>query len=554
MHCRNNSNEKGGEKAVKNSLKKWVTIIISMAMLAGQSSVVFAEGSTEASAQIEQEQKGADEESVNHTVAEETQKQIEMPTEQAETVEAITEQKENAVENLEQQSSGYYLTLDGLTWVYRSDYIDVGTAYSTNDPYVQFKWEMYNVNTGQWSTIANWNYGNWASWKTDCGDYWLHCTARTSDGAIERTNTIGFHYVAGNTQISGIYAGNYDVQNRNVLLGCNSTSSETGITYSFKIYDVESGAWSSISEYGAQWVNWKPEAGTYWIHYELYTKDRRLADTRTISIWIPPVRRALLIGNMYKADGTSDIAFQNDVNNMEKALLNATMDGLPFCTVDKVINQDKSTIINQVCTTFQDTTEGDISYIFISCHGDALGNICMDITDERFSPQELRELFEGYIKGKVVVMVTSCYSGNLIQSSALAENNEIDETEEPEEVYEVEEFCQEFVNAFLPSEPLGGEGILADPKYVVVCAAGKDESSWRWIEKYSIPVYYWLKGCGWDCATQRTISMQADNNGDGKVTLSELHNYAAPKILNTSAKPCHEVVYPENSDFVIYSR
>ncbi len=536
---------------MKNFLKRWIAVIISMTMLVGQSSVVFAEALAASSTQVKQEQVRADKDNVDNAVAEEAQKGIKMPIEQAEPVKAvyeIDEKEENAEDNMEQESSGYYLTLDGLTWVYQSDYIDVGTAYTTNDSHVQFKWEMYNVNTGQWFTIAEWNYGNWASWKTDCGDYWLHCTARTSDGAIERTSTIAFHYVAGNTQISGTYAGGYEVQNRNVLLGCNSTSSETGITYSFKIYDVESGAWSSVSEYGTQWVNWKAEAGTYWIHYELYTKDRRLADTRTISIWIPPVRRALLIGNMYNCDGTSDVAFQNDVNNMEKTLLNATMDGLPFCTVDKVINQDRSTIIDQVCTTFQDTTEGDISYIFISCHGDASGNICMDTTDIRFSPAQLRELFDVYIKGKVVVMVTSCYSGNLIQASAMAECNGADEVDE------VEEFCQEFVNAFQPGKSSGGEGALADSKYVVVCAAGKDESSWYWPGKYSVPIYYWLKGFGWDCDKQSTISMQADGNGDGKVTLNELHNYAAPKILNYSARPCHEAVYPENSDFVIYSR
>ena len=220
---------------MKNFWKKWIAVIISMTMLAGQSSFVFAEDTTVSSTQVELEQTETDKDSVDDTVAEETQKQIEMPAEQAKIVETVDEQEENPVENLEQESSGYYLTLDGLTWIYQSDYIDVGTAYSTNDPYVQFKWEMYNVNTGQWFTIADWNYGNWASWKTDCGDYWLHCTARTSDGAIERSSTIAFHYVAGNTQISGTYAGGYDVQNRNVLLGCNSTSSEAEVTYSFKI-------------------------------------------------------------------------------------------------------------------------------------------------------------------------------------------------------------------------------------------------------------------------------------------------------------------------------
>ena len=118
---------------MKNFWKKWIAVIISMTMLAGQSSFVFAEDTTVSSTQVELEQTETDKDSVDDTVAEETQKQIEMPAEQAKIVETVDEQEENPVENLEQESSGYYLTLDGLTWIYQSDYIDVGTAYSTND-------------------------------------------------------------------------------------------------------------------------------------------------------------------------------------------------------------------------------------------------------------------------------------------------------------------------------------------------------------------------------------------------------------------------------------
>ena len=536
---------------MKNFWKKWIAVIISMTMLVGHNGLVFAEESSAASStQVELEQKGADEDSVDDTVAEETQKQIEMPSEQTETIEAIDEQEENAVENLEQESSGYYLTLDGLTWVYQSDYIDVGTAYSTNDPYVQFKWEMYNVNTGQWFTIADWNYGNWASWKTDCGDYWLHCTARTSDGAIERTSTITFHYVAGNTQISGIYAGDTGNGDQSILLGCASTESTVGLTYTFRIYDVNLEQWSTVSDRGNQWVTWYAKTGTYWAHYELYTIDGRLADTRTIAVSCSPiVRRALLIGNQSATARDPGTRFFKDVDNMYNALAWANFGGMQYSSIDYIRNGTKSQIAQKVKTAFQETSDNDVSYIYITCHGGSDGTIYMDSQNIGYTPKELRNLLDQYVKGTVVIMVTSCYSGNLIQSNDIElgvqdiNDNDINDDD-------INVSMDAFTNAFQDISVNSGE--LAAPKYKVVCAANKYEQSYGY-PMINISTQYWSRAFGWDYSKSAAINMEADANNDGRVTLDELHKYAYPRIL-TEVKGSHEVVYPENSNFVIYGR
>lgn len=175
-------------------------------------------------------------------------------------------------------SVGEDAKLNGMCWVYRNDYVDVGVSFDA-PPTTQFRWTSYNLDTQEWKVISDWNTGNWISWYGEKGNYWLRCEMRTADGRTDEL-TQCFAYTAGNTQINGTYAG-YRNSNE-ILLGCSSAMAGQGETYSFKIYNIDTGEWIYLTDKNlAQWVSWTPKNGNYWTHFELYTKDGRLADTKT---------------------------------------------------------------------------------------------------------------------------------------------------------------------------------------------------------------------------------------------------------------------------------
>ena len=82
-------------------------------------------------------------------------------------------------------TNDYSVDVKGLTWVVKDTGIDVGAAYESNDPNVQFKWQSYNLDTGVWENISQWTTSNWATWRPKKGNYWLHVEAKTSDGKTD---------------------------------------------------------------------------------------------------------------------------------------------------------------------------------------------------------------------------------------------------------------------------------------------------------------------------------------------------------------------------------
>lgn len=165
----------------------------------------------------------------------------------------------------------------GITWMAQDDYLDLGVAYISVDENPEFKWMSYHVDTGQWKTIKNWSQSNWVSWKDEPGVYWLYVTGRTKDRTSSFEKTIAFQYFPGHAQITGTYAGWDD--SGQILLGCASTLSTA--KYEFKIYNLDTQQWFWGSGRTGAWVTWSPDNGNYWLHYECYSDDGRLLDTRT---------------------------------------------------------------------------------------------------------------------------------------------------------------------------------------------------------------------------------------------------------------------------------
>lgn len=126
--------------------------------------------------------------------------------------------------------------------------------------------------------------------------------------------------------------------------------------------------------------------------------------------------RAYLVGNTYSNNslhslGTGPV---NDVNAIKGML--GTMSATPY-RITTAKDVTKSGILNGIRNTFAEADDDDISLFFYSGHGMQGGKLVgNDLAS--LSPSELRRTMDE-IPGKKIVLVDACYSGALIQKSAV---------------------------------------------------------------------------------------------------------------------------------------
>ena len=166
------------------------------------------------------------------------------------------------------------LNLNGMCYNIYEDRIDVGIAYDSDDSNVSFKWEAYNLDTQQWNLVADWTGSNWVSWYPDKGNYWMHVTAKTSDG-VTKDYTICFNaarnYNHKYISINGICSVNDKAA---INLGVSYNTNDTSPAFRWQIYDLSTRTWSALTDWtGSNWVSWYPGSGNYWVYVEAKTSD-----------------------------------------------------------------------------------------------------------------------------------------------------------------------------------------------------------------------------------------------------------------------------------------
>ena len=166
------------------------------------------------------------------------------------------------------------LNLNGMCSNIYEDRIDVGIAYDSDDSNVSFKWEAYNLDTQQWNLVADWTGSNWVSWYPDKGNYWMHVTAKTSDG-VTKDYTICFNaarnYNHKYISINGICSVNDKAA---INLGVSYNTNDTSPAFRWQIYDLSTSTWSTLTDWtGSNWVSWYPGSGNYWVYVEAKTSD-----------------------------------------------------------------------------------------------------------------------------------------------------------------------------------------------------------------------------------------------------------------------------------------
>ena len=249
-------------------------------------------------------------------------------------------------------------------------------------------------------------------------------------------------------------------------------------------------------------------------------------------------RRALVLGET----STIEVPIE-DVNAMEKVFSNQN-----FSKVVRFPDRTKSEIIAKMQELFESSSESDVNYLYITCHGGRDGRIYLGSDDQTFSGWELASILKQY-KGKFVVMLDCCYSGKIINAGESDEKA----VSKSEEVFDEQEFLAGFSTGNVASK----NGEMLDSKFLVLCASWQWEKSYSLVGIGSLATRYWAMGTGWDSLQNKIISPMADTNTNGKITLEELYQYSYPLVLEAisrSNKQQHVSVYPENSQFVLFQK
>ena len=249
-------------------------------------------------------------------------------------------------------------------------------------------------------------------------------------------------------------------------------------------------------------------------------------------------RRALVLGET----STSAVPIE-DVNAMEKVFSNQN-----FSEVVRFPDKTKAEIIAKMQELFKSSSESDVNYLYLTCHGGEDGKIAIGSDGLTFSGWELASILKQY-KGKFVVMLDCCYSGTII---------DVGESDEKVASKSEERFDEQaFLAGFSTGDLASKNGEMLDSKFLVLCASWKGEKSYSAVGVGSLATRYWAMGTGWDSLQNRMISPMADTNTNGKITLEELYQYSYPLVLeaaSSSNKKQHVSVYPENSQFVLFQK
>ena len=249
-------------------------------------------------------------------------------------------------------------------------------------------------------------------------------------------------------------------------------------------------------------------------------------------------RRALVLGET----STRAVPIE-DVNAMERVFSNQN-----FSKVVRFPDKTKAEIIAKMEELFKSSSESDVNYLYLTCHGGRDGRIYLGSDGQTFSGWELASILKQY-KGKFVVMLDCCYSGTIINVGK--PNKKV--ASESEERFDEQAFLAGFSTGDLASK----NGEMLDSKFLVLCASCKDEESYSAVGVGSLATRYWAMGTGWDPLQNKIISPMADTNTNGKITLEELYQYSYPLVLEDASKiheEQHVSVYPENSQFVLFQK
>ena len=275
-------------------------------------------------------------------------------------------------------------------------------------------------------------------------------------------------------------------------------------------YELED---ASIAEVSSGGVLRGKKAGETLMYARL--SDGSISDSVRIVVQ-PAARRyrALLVSEEKYIYKDSRAGSGTSARAIESLLTGFEFENAAFIT-DVRSDLSRGELISAIRESFADAEADDVSLFYITCHGHYIGGMSfLELTDGSFISMRDIERELRKIPGTIVVIVDCCASGGAIGMSS-----------------DFAAFAKGVTGEFALSQ-------LGSSKYKVICSAGLDQDSFRLAlnEEGGNGVMATLfarafcAGAGWNIDRNRTGSMDADINYDGKITIGELEDYMQGRI------------------------
>lgn len=278
------------------------------------------------------------------------------------------------------------------------------------------------------------------------------------------------------------------------------------------------------------------------------TGDGSFTDVVFVTVTAPPkAYRALLIGEQNYASTVDKVrpGSINSVRSIESLLKTMSFADGTFETAT-LMDAPRDSVIAAIRGVFRDAQEGDVSLIYITCHGFYRAGMTFfvmadgSVLSARDLERELRK-----IPGEIVLLADCCGSGGL-----LGEGGDTDD------------ILDGITSVFHGTT---GAPAVRGSKYRVIASALLDQDSYRISfsddsETGMATVFAraLCDGAGWSIDRGAQSAMNADVNYDGEITLNELGSYMHRRVnwyLNLAGGYVQNVrTYPEGDGFALFSR
>lgn len=274
-------------------------------------------------------------------------------------------------------------------------------------------------------------------------------------------------------------------------------------------------------------------------------------DTLTVEVSpAPKRRRALLVGEQNYAATVAAVR-TGSVNSV--AALRSMLRGLSFggdgFQVTALLDASRDGVLAAIRDAFAEAAEGDVSLFYITCHGYYAGGMtCFQLYDGSvLTAAELARALRA-VEGEVLAVIDCCGSGGVIGRAS-----------------DTGDILSGIDAVF---EGAAGPPALGTSRFKVLASAALEQDSYRLgfsgdaaeSDMATVFARALCEAGGWSVDRAARSAMRADADGDGGVTLNELHAYCARRVAwyldqAGGGEYAQTVqVWPENDGTMVFER